>query len=434
MMGSTRKECESIFAKEINDYLNLLSQTGKAIHSIRVTLMSLDKYLAKAELTQKSLSEQIILDWQNTRNIQPDSKRNELSAVAAFSRYLISIGIQTDCYTPIRTRKKRISYIFSSVFAKEIYDYVRLLSEIGRHLRAVKCALRSLDKYLVKLELDEKSLPEQIVSDWLKTLNISAKTKSCYISCIKGFAKYLVSIDIYASCPEYPIEKSEYIPYVFSDAEICQLFDAADNRIGESMATRSNLIFPILFRILYGCGLRINECCWLRWKDVDLDNGVLTILEAKNQKQRLVPMDHSLTETLKSYRIFVSCQKICGDYLFESDRNPGKPFQAQSFGYWFEKVLGKTDIKYIKPAQQQRGICPHCLRHTFTLKSFLKHEDNGERYDDYAPFLAEYLGHDGPVETEVYLRSNYTVYTKSHKRVNDAIGNLFPEVCFEEEN
>lgn len=434
-MSPVREKCESIFAKEIEDYLNLLSQTGKAIHAIRGTLRNLDKYLVKEGLPQKSLSEQVIVDWQNTRNIQATSKRNELSVVAAFSRYLVSIGIQTDCYIPVRTRKKHVPYIFTSVLAKEIGGYVRLLSEIGRHLHVAKCALRSLDKYLVTLELKEKSLSKQIISDWLKTLDITSKTKGCYISIIKGFAKYLMSIGIYAGCPdEYPIEKSEYIPYVFSDEEIRQLFDAADNRIGESMVTRSNLIFPILLRILYGCGLRINECCSLRWKDVDLDNGILTILEAKNLKQRFVPMDTSLTETLKSYHMFVSCQKICDDYLFESDRNPGIPFQAQTFGYWFEKILEKTDIKYIKPAQQQRGICPNCLRHTFTLKSFLKHEDNGERYHDYAPFLAEYLGHIGPVETETYLRSNYTIYTQSHQRVNDAIGHLFPEVCFEEED
>jgi integrase len=199
------------------------------------------------------------------------------------------------------------------------------------------------------------------------------------------------------------------------------------------MVTRSNLVFPILLRILYGSGLRINECCSLRWQDLDLDNGILTICKAKNLKQRFVPIDSSLTETLRIYHKFVLRQKMCGDYLFESDRNPDNPFRTKTFEAWFKKVLEKTDIKYISLNRHERGVCPHCLRHTFTLKSFLKQEELYDRFEDYAPFLAEYLGHDGPIETEEYLRSNYTVYTKSHQRVNAAIGNLFPEVCFEEE-
>ena len=429
-----QNKCESIFANEINDYLSLLSLSGKKIHAIQATLRNLDKYLLESNHMQKFLSAKIISDWQENRNIQPISKRKELYVVADFSRYLNGIGIQTDCLNPINARKKHIPYIHSSVLSAEISDYLRLLFEMGRHIHVAKCAFRSLDKYLVSIMFDKKSLPEQVVSDWLKTLDIAIRTKSGYITCIKGFANYLVSIGINAGYPERPILKSEYIPYVFSDAEICQLFNIADNRMDSGMVTRTNLVFPFLLRILYGSGLRLDECCSLRWQDVDLNNGILAIRKAKNLKQRLVPMDPSLTEILKSYHKFVSCQKICGDYLFESDRNPNNPFRGKSFDAWFKKVLEKTDIKYIKPNRHQRGICPHCLRHTFTLKSFLKHEDNGERYEDYAPFLAEYLGHDGPFETEEYLRSNYTVYTKTHKRVNDAIGHLFPEVCFNEEN
>lgn len=120
------------------------------------------------------------------------------------------------------------------------------------------------------------------------------------------------------------------------------------------------------------------------------------------------------------------------DYLFESEINPGNPYRQNTFSRWFRQLLEKTDIKHMKRSESERGVCPHCVRHTFTLKSFLKHEDKHERYEDYAPYLAAFLGHDGPKETEEYLRSNYAVYTKSHQRVSAAIGNLFPEVCFDE--
>lgn len=69
----------------------------------------------------------------------------------------------------------------------------------------------------------------------------------------------------------------------------------------------------------------------------------------------------------------------------------------------------------------------------FSLKSFLKSESEGRWFEDTAPVLAAYLGHEGPGETEKYLNSNHSVYMRSHQRVSAAIGHLFPEVNFDED-
>jgi integrase len=212
-----------------------------------------------------------------------------------------------------------------------------------------------------------------------------------------------------------------------------RIFTLADNYEGSHRFTRQAFTFPILLRILYGCGLRVGEVCSLQWKDVDLEQGVITILNAKNQKQRFVPMDSSLTKILKDYSEMVQREKICTDYLFESRFNLGKPVRVSSFFQWFIKILRKAGVEYSKSDPNERGPCPHCLRHTFAMKSFLKSENEGRRFEDTAPFLAAYLGHDGPKYTEAYLSSNHSLYTKSHQRINTAIGNLFPEVCFDED-
>jgi integrase len=46
--------------------------------------------------------------------------------------------------------------------------------------------------------------------------------------------------------------------------------------------------------ILYGCGMRINECLRLRIKDVDLSLEKFSIHEAKGDKERIVPIPKSL--------------------------------------------------------------------------------------------------------------------------------------------
>jgi integrase len=51
--------------------------------------------------------------------------------------------------------------------------------------------------------------------------------------------------------------------------------------------------------ILYGCGMRINECLRLRLKDVDLVLEKFAIHEAKGDKDRLVPIPKSLLPLVK---------------------------------------------------------------------------------------------------------------------------------------
>lgn len=325
-----------------------------------------------------------------------------------------------------------MDYVFTSIFASEMERYLHLLREAGRYAARIQSSLRSFDKYLTGSGLAQKRLDAGTVSEWIKTRNVSSRTKAQDVTNIRGFSKHLASLGIKANCPEVPKMRSTYVPYVFSDTEFERIISAADN-FESGHFTRSALIFPVLLRILYGCGLRLGEGRTLRWKDVDLENGVLTIREAKNLKQRFVPMDGSATDLLKSYEAITCADDMCEDYLFESDCNPGEPFRNNTFYEWFVKILGAADIHYAKQKRSERGPCPHSLRHCFTLKSFLQSEEKGRRFEDTAPVLATYLGHDSPKETEAYLRSNHTVYTRSHQRVNAAIGHVFPEVNFDED-
>jgi integrase len=326
-----------------------------------------------------------------------------------------------------------VSYVYSSIFTTEINNYLNLVSEAGRSILKIQSTLRGLDKYLLSLNLEQKALDAETITAWLRTRTASVNTKAVDIIRLRGFVKYLVSLGIAASCPETPKRRLDYVPYMFSDVEIERIISIADNFKAGKRLTRTSLIFPILLRVLYGCGLRLGEGRSLRWKDVDLVNGILTIREAKNLKQRFVPVDESVSNLLKNYKAMTHRDNICDDYLFESNLNPGKPFQNNTFYEWFKKVQTAAGIHYTKHTQWERGPCPHCLRHRFTLMSFLKSESEGRRFEDTAPFLAAYLGHDSPTETEAYLKSSHSIYTQSHQRVDAAIGHLFPEVYFDED-
>jgi integrase len=326
-----------------------------------------------------------------------------------------------------------VKYVYASAFAPEISSYIDLLTAEGRYMGNILSTLRGLDKYLANNGLTQRTLDAETVTAWLKTRDASSVTKAKNVSSVRGFAKYLISLGIEASCPEPPVRRSDYVPYVFSDDEIGRIISVADNFDAAAWLTRSDLIFPVLLRLLYCCGMRLGEGVSLRWKDIDLERGVITIGKAKNLKQRLLPVDGSMTELLKNYRAMTRSDGICGEYLFESSRIPGRPFFKTTFHNWFKKIMKAAGIHFARRSTWERGPCPHCLRHCFTLKSFLKSESEGRRFEDTAPFLAAYLGHESPKETEAYLSSNHSVYTQSHTRVDAALGHLFPEVSFDEE-
>lgn len=66
-----------------------------------------------------------------------------------------------------------------------------------------------------------------------------------------------------------------------------------------------HLVMPVLFRMLYGCGLRISEALNLTKKDVDLEHGVLNIHHAKKDRERIVPMSETLIRKCREYAALV---------------------------------------------------------------------------------------------------------------------------------
>lgn len=58
---------------------------------------------------------------------------------------------------------------------------------------------------------------------------------------------------------------------------------------------------PIIFRMIYSCGLRVSEVRLLKVKDVDFNSGILTINHSKKNNSRLVSMTIKLTEKCRIY-------------------------------------------------------------------------------------------------------------------------------------
>jgi integrase len=124
------------------------------------------------------------------------------------------------------------------------------------------------------------------------------------LSAVRSFARYLSAIDPRTEIPPQgllPYRTQRAKPYIYSDEQIRQLLEAAQNM----PATHSlqPWTYHCLFGLLAVTGLRISEALNLRVTDVDFTDGILTIRHSKFGKSRLIPLHRSSIKILSEYGV-----------------------------------------------------------------------------------------------------------------------------------
>jgi integrase len=207
-----------------------------------------------------------------------------------------------------------------------------------------------------------------------------------------------------------------------------RIFEAADNMtVYNGLNKLTPLQFPILLRMLYGCGLRLGEALSLKVSEVDFDDGVIFIRNAKGNKDRLVPMDESLTRICRSYRKLMQSKFSKHDALFFMNKD-GKQYSHTWPQKLFRKVLVRAGIERPNLELHRRNICLHCLRHAFAVNSFKNQDDSGMDSYAYSPLLSIYLGHTHFYRTEVYLHMTEEIQKSIVDKTSAYTKGIFPEV------
>lgn len=322
---------------------------------------------------------------------------------------------------------------FNGPFRKELEDFLSL-----RQAFLSPSAYAHDGHYLTDFdtfsaqETQEKSVSEALITHWIHTLNGKSSTIANTVIVVRMFMKYLNSLGISAYIPPIPRVTHDYVPYIFSDEELERIYQQVDN-LDVSRMTKNPLMpfeFPMIIRLLYGCGLRIGETLALKMQDVDLIGGILMMRHAKGDKQRWVPMHPLLTQILERYCLAMGIVGVPDAWVFPvlGQEKSMTPKDAQ---HEFEKILRLADISLPGRAKQERGPCLHCMRHVFVFKSFAAAEKTGRRIDDSVPYLSIYLGHDSLQETEKYMKFSSELFPDAMNLFADYLADVLPEVAYE---
>jgi integrase/recombinase XerD len=216
---------------------------------------------------------------------------------------------------------------------------------------------------------------------------------------------------------------ARYVPHIYTDRELAALFEQTDRCRYCSEVPFRHLVMPVLFRTIYACGLRCSEARLLRVKDVDVENGVLQIRDAKGGKDRQLPVSESMRHRLAEYHAKLAGQPDW-EWFFPG-ATPGVPLTLNNVNRNFRRFLWQARIPH---GGRGHGPRVHDLRHAMVVNNLRSWFERGENVSALLPVLQTYLGHSSIGDTAYYLRLTAESYPDLIARVHQAFGDIVPPV------
>ncbi|MGC8604286.1 MAG: tyrosine-type recombinase/integrase [Desulfomonilaceae bacterium] len=314
---------------------------------------------------------------------------------------------------------------FVGDFKELLINFVQMKQSLGFDYTEEANALKRFSRFTLNFDIDNHALTKELVDAW--TAKRPAERDVTWehrINNLKQFAIFLTNLGYKAHIPvcKAKIDRNKYVPYIFTTEELQRIFTQIDS-IEPYPRSNRYLVFPALYRILYGCGLRISEALALKLKDVDLGHGTVRIIGSKFDKDRFVPMSPSLTRHLQEYFQRLPAVATSGDYFFmKSDRTA---FTSNTVYRHFRQVLWRSGISH---GGKGRGPRLHDMRHTFSVHALNQMVRLGMDLYCALPILSTYLGHASVAATERYVRLTEEAYPGILDIVSRTCAYVFPEV------
>lgn len=317
-------------------------------------------------------------------------------------------------------------YIFKGPFAAHIEDHIKLKQAIGYKYSSEANHLLRFSTFTAEKYPNETELSKEIVLDWCSRKTYESQANQCSrASIIRQLSIYMDSIGMstYIIPKGYFSKEEKYIPYIYTEDELKSFFHETDKCHYINECPHRHLIMPILFRMVYSCGLRSSEARLLKVEDVDLELGVLAIEHSKKDNNRLVPMSDEITNRCRDYFKHVHMISKGDDYFFPGLN--GKPMTLSNIYRNFRRFLWRAGISH---GGRGKGPRVHDFRHTFACRCLKKWVMQGKDLSVYLPVLKTYMGHDSFEETAYYLKMTADVFPDISIKLEGFYPDIIPKL------
>lgn len=307
---------------------------------------------------------------------------------------------------------------------KHYEDMLNLKISLGYSVPRGLAPITGFIAFCAELRPNADGFSRMMVEDWLGQQHFKTNTThNLAITKIRNFARYLVSIGVDAYVPddEYSVRVIHYTPYIFTDQELECLFEAFDSIAPWKQSPHREHIVPVLFRMMYCCGMRPSEPPSLLLEDVDLKKREIYIRQAKGRKDRRILISADLAELCREYL----CRTAPHKYFFE--HLDGRPISTSWARYQFNICWDSSGLPRRKIPR------PYDLRHNFATRTMMRWVNENKDVMALTSFLSAYMGHTEFTATLYYIHLLPERLLKSAGINWQRFSVIYPEVVYEQD-
>jgi len=224
---------------------------------------------------------------------------------------------------------------------------------------------------------------------------LSAKTLQRQLSACRSFFQWLLRHGRIAANPAAAVRAPR------APRKLPQVLDVDEAKVLVEVPTDMPLGLRdrALLELFYSSGLRLSELCALRWRDLDLADGLVRVL-GKGRRERSVPLGSYARAALAEWRASTGADNDAPVFPGRG----GGPITARA-----------VQLRIAQLAQRQglfKRVHPHLLRHSFASHVL---ESSGDLRG-----VQELLGHADIATTQIYTHLDFQhlskVYDAAHPR------------------
>jgi integrase len=292
------------------------------------------------------------------------------------------------------------SYGFISDLGDYVGEFLDFKHKMGHPYVNSLAVLKDFDRFCAHNFRDTSCLNKEMCLAWAQIR--PTEKNSGFISRItpvRQLGKFLngMGIKAYVLPDSFHGNVSPYVPHIFTEDELKLFFMAVDRLEPYYQSVARHLVAPVLFRLLYCCGLRPFEVRLLEIDDVNLDTGRALIRQSKGNKDRIVMITGELLETCRIYRARVKFIFPGSVSFFPNHK--GRFYSAEQLRYLFELCWSKAGIEsYELPKPRV-----YDFRHTYATYRLYRWMEEGRDIAAWLPYLSTFLGHQNYSSTAYYI-------------------------------
>lgn len=250
---------------------------------------------------------------------------------------------------------------------------------IDNTIRSYKTYIKPYLEYLSSVAVAPENASWQAMRDYLSWIrlerNLSDRTINMIISYLQFFHMYVLHKPWDRT--QIPFRKfNVYLPFVPSRKEVLTFISSLEDPKAR-----------LAVSILYATGLRLDELCHLKCKDIISSSKKIHVSDSKNHQDRFVPMPDMIWQIILSYYHGLPVEMKPDTWLFTQQRSTCHPMDKQ----WLQKFI----LEHRSALGISDKLTSHSFRHAYATHSY----ENGM---DLLT-LKTFLGHKSLNSTAIYV-------------------------------